>query len=66
MMNYPPLNELQAKAGCRSLLVTTVAKRARQLQDDPEKLDDRKPVSVAVDELYNDKLEIITPEEYSK
>ena len=34
--------------------------------DDPEKLDDRKPVSVAVDELYNDKLEIITPEEYSK
>ena len=66
MMNYPPLNELQAQAGCRYLLVTTVAKRARQLQDDPEKLDDRKPVSVAVDELYNDKLEIITPEEYSK
>ncbi len=50
MMNYPPLNDLQAKAGCRYLLVTTVAKRARQLQDDPEKLDDRKPVSVAVDE----------------
>ena len=66
MMNYPPLNDLQAKAGSRYLLVTTVAKRARQLQDDPEKLDDRKPVSVAVDELYNDKLEIITPEEYSK
>ena len=60
MMNYPPLNDLQAKAGCRYLLVTTVAKRARQL------LDDRKPGSVAVDELYNDKLEIITPEEYSK
>ena len=40
MMNYPPLNELQAKAGCRYLLVTTVAKRARQLQDDPEKLDE--------------------------
>ena len=51
MMNYPPLNELQAKAGCRYLLVTTVAKRARQLQDDPEKLDDRKPVSVAVPHL---------------
>lgn len=66
MMNYPPLNDLQAKVGCRYLLVTTVAKRARQLQDDPEKLDDRKPVSVAVDELYNDKLEIITPEECSK
>ena len=66
MMNYSPLNELQAKAVCRYLLVPTVAKRARQLQDDPEKLDDRKPVSVAVDELYNDKLEIITPEEYSK
>ena len=66
MMNYPPLNELQAKAGCRYLLVTTVAMRARQLLAVREKLDDRKPVWVAVDELYNDMLEIITPEEYSK
>ncbi len=64
MMNYPPLNELIEKAGCRYLLVTTVAKRARQLQDDREKLDDRKPVSAAVEELYNDELEIIAPEEY--
>jgi len=58
MMNYPPLNELQAKAGCRYLLVTTVAKRARQLQDDPEKLDDRKPVSVAVVELAMKAMEV--------
>lgn len=66
MMNYPPLTELQDKVGCRYMLVTTVAKRARQLMENPEKLEDRKPVSCAVDELFNDKLEIIVPEEQVK
>lgn len=66
MMNYPPLTELQDKVGCRYMLVTAVAKRARQLMETPEKLDDRKPVSCAVDELFNDKLEIIVPEEQVK
>ena len=66
MMNYPPLTDLQNKVGCRYMLVTAVAKRARQLMEDPEKLDDRKPVSTAVDELFNDKLEVVLPEEQSK
>ncbi len=63
MMNYPPLTDLQNKVGCRYMLVTAVAKRARQLMEDPEKLDDRKPVSTAVDELFNDKLEVFMSEE---
>ena len=63
MMNLP-LNELIEKAGCRYMLVTAVATRARQLQADPEKLGERKPVSVSVDELYHDKLEINYPKEY--
>lgn len=66
MMNKPPVNELQAKVGCRYMLVTTVAKRARQLLADPEKLGDRKPVSVAVEELYEDRLSLRYPEEYIK
>lgn len=66
MMNYPPLTDLQDKVGCRYMLVTAVAKRARQLMEDPEKLDDRKPVSTAVDELFNDKLEVVLPEEQAK
>ena len=66
MMNKPPVNELQAKVGCRYMLVTVVAKRARQLLADPEKLGDRKPVSVAVEELYEDRLSLRYPEEYIK
>ncbi len=66
MMNYPPLTDLQNKVGCRYMLVTAVAKRARQLMEDPEKLDDRKPVSTAVDELFNDKLEVVLAEEQAK
>ena len=63
MMNLP-LNELIEKAGCRYMLVTAVAQRARQLQNDPEHLGDRKPVSVAVDELYHDELNVEPPKEY--
>jgi DNA-directed RNA polymerase omega subunit len=63
MMNLP-LNELIEKAGCRYMLVTAVAQRARQLQSDPDKLDGRKPVSVAVDELYTIKLHLDYPKEF--
>lgn len=59
MKNYP-LNELVEKAGCRYVLVTSVSQRARQLQADPDKLGDAKPVSRAVEELYSDEL-VITP-----
>lgn len=63
MMNLP-LNELIEKVGCRYMLVTSVAQRARQLQSDPDKLNGRNPVSVAVDELYHDQLNLEFPKEF--
>ncbi|MBQ2769726.1 MAG: DNA-directed RNA polymerase subunit omega [Clostridia bacterium] len=63
MINLP-LNDMVKKTGCRYMLVTAVAQRARQLQADPEKLGDRKPVSVAVNELLNDELSLEFPKEY--
>lgn len=63
MMNRPPVNELVEKAGSRYMLVTAVSVRARQLQDDPEKLGNNKPVSMAVEELYEDKLVLTAPKE---
>ncbi len=63
MLNRPALNELVQKAGCRYLLVTAVAKRARQLQDRPEKLNGRKPVTAAVEELCNGEIIVTAPEE---
>lgn len=66
MMNKPPLNELQSKVGCRYMLVTVVAKRARQLVGNEERLQNRKPVSYAVDELYHNDLSIKYPEDYTK
>ncbi len=63
MINLP-LNDMIEKAGCRYMLVTAVAQRARQLQSDPDRLGDRKPVSVAVDELLNDSLIIEYPKEF--
>lgn len=63
MINLP-LNEMIEKAGCRYMLVTAVAQRARQLQNDQEKLGERKPVSVAVDELLHDELNVEPPKEY--
>lgn len=66
MMNKPAVNELQDKVGCRYMLVTTVAKRARQLMENPDELGDRKPVSVAVEELFDDKLKVDFPEDYHR
>lgn len=63
MLNRPAINDLVKKAGCRYLLVTAVAKRARQLQNHPEKLNGRKPVSAAVEELYNGEISVTAPEE---
>lgn len=63
MMNKPELNELVEKVGCRYMLVTAVAMRARQLQDDPDKLGSRKPVSVAVNEIYNGEIVVTKPAE---
>lgn len=65
MINQP-LNTLEEKAGCRYMLVTAVAQRARQLQADPDRLGERNPVSVAVEELYNDELTLDYPREFYK
>jgi len=46
------------------MLVTAVAQRARQLQRDPDKLGNRKPVSVAVQELSEGELTLEYPKEY--
>ncbi|MDR0841051.1 MAG: DNA-directed RNA polymerase subunit omega [Christensenellaceae bacterium] len=66
MMNKPAVNELQDMVGCRYMLVSAVAKRARQLQADPETLEDRKPVTVAVEELYTGRLHINFPDNPGK
>ena len=58
MLNRPALNELVRKAGCRYLLVTAVATRAHQLQDHPDKLNGRKPVTAAVEELYKGEITV--------
>ncbi|MBR4435791.1 MAG: DNA-directed RNA polymerase subunit omega [Clostridia bacterium] len=62
-MNHPPVFELEKKAGCRYMLVTSVAKRARQIiAKDAES--DIKPVTRAIEEMYNDELELKYPSEY--
>ncbi len=63
-MNHPPVVELENIAGCRYMLVTAVAKRARQLLVSKEESSDKKPVAKAVDELYNGELCIRYPAEY--
>ncbi|MBQ1685584.1 MAG: DNA-directed RNA polymerase subunit omega [Clostridia bacterium] len=62
-MNHPPVFELEKKAGCRYMLVTTVAKRARQIMLS-KPTGDVKPVAQAIDELYNDELTVKYPAEY--
>ena len=44
-------------------MVTAVANRARQLQDDPDALGNNKPLSMAVEEMYEDKLIVIPSKE---
>ncbi|MDL2258226.1 DNA-directed RNA polymerase subunit omega [Eubacteriales bacterium OttesenSCG-928-K08] len=65
MMNYPGVNELEEKVGCRYMLVMAVACRARQLLNDPERLGNTNPVTYAVGELFEDKIKINYPDEYT-
>ena len=61
MMLYPPMSELVKKVGSRYLLVNLVSRRARDIsqkaEEDGEPLD-RKPISIAIDEVYTGKLKI--------
>ncbi len=61
MMLYPPMAELVDKVGSRYLLVNLVARRARKLASIAEETNcpmEEKPVSCAIDEVYEGKLTI--------
>ncbi len=61
MMLYPPMADMVNKVGSRYLLVNLVARRARQLSQNAEDSGEamnEKPVSVAIDEVFADKLSI--------
>jgi DNA-directed RNA polymerase omega subunit len=66
MINKPPIGELQKKVDCRYMLVSVVAKRARQLVGHDEMLRDRKAVSVATDELNSGRLRVSAADENAK
>lgn len=62
MMIYPPVTELVKKTGSRYALVVETAKRARQLVDGSLPLstvDTTKEVTMAVNEIYEDKIGVI-------
>lgn len=61
MMLYPPVAELVDKVGSRYQLVNLVAKRARDISQEAEEsqeFQERKSVSIAIDEVYTGKLSI--------
>ena len=60
MMNRPPINDLEKKAGCRYLLVSAVSKRARQLLSQPgtDKPSDDVALSIAIGEMDTEQLNI--------
>lgn len=63
-MLTPPINELIDKVGSRYALVIATSKRARQIIDGAELLIDTKslkPVTIATNELYQDKIECVVP-----
>lgn len=62
MMIYPPITELVQKTGSRYALVIETAKRTRQLVNGAPKLSDvetSKDVTVAVNEIYEGKIEAV-------
>lgn len=59
MMLYPPMAALVDKVGSHYLLVNLVARRAREIAAKAEEsgeILDKKPVSMAIDEVYSGKL----------
>ena len=65
MMNYPGVGDLVDKVGCRYMLVMVVARRARQLMEAPDALGEKNAVTLAVEELYTDRIHLEYPEEYT-
>jgi DNA-directed RNA polymerase subunit omega len=60
-MIYPPINSLLEKVDCSYTLVVEAARRARELVDGSRPLIDMegKPVTVAINEIYEDKVKIV-------
>jgi len=61
MMLYPPVADLVDKVGSRYLLVNLVARRARDIatwQEENGEPSDEKPVSDAIKEVYEGKLQV--------
>ncbi len=61
-MIHVELNDLLSKVDCRYTLIVETAKRARQLIDGAQPLNepvDKNPVSQAVNEILNDKVTYI-------
>ncbi|WP_069650206.1 DNA-directed RNA polymerase subunit omega [Caloranaerobacter ferrireducens] len=64
-MLYPSVNDLLKKVDSRYTLVMMISKRARQIVDGDEPLvntDSNKPVTIAVHEIYQDKVEYSRPD----
>ena len=61
MMLYPPMAELTSKVGSRYQLVNLIARRARAISAEAEEKQiplEKKPDSIAIDEVYTGKLKI--------
>ena len=61
MMLYPAMNKLTANVPTRSLLVTVVARRARQISQEAEDAGEKlnvKPVTLAIQEVADGMLSV--------
>lgn len=68
-MLYPPVADLLKNVGSRYLLVNVIAHRARQIADEAEILQEElpeKPVTLAIREVADGKLDATLKEEYAK
>ncbi len=68
-MLYPPVADLLKNVESRYLLVNVIAQRARQIADEAELLQEElaeKPVTLAIWEVADGKLDATLKEEYAK
>ena len=66
MINKPAFGDLYKRVPYRYMLVSAVSKRARQLVGQEDIIGSRKPVSFAVDELNEGKLQVTYPEDMTR
>ena len=67
MMLYPPVPQMLKSVKSRYLLVTVIARRARQIAIEAEEFKvplDKKPVSQAIDEIAEGKITAEVKDEY--